>query len=432
MAKSKINRPQPPVPVPPLTRVVAFVRAHRIQLVVFFSALFVLFLRRPDALLNAQFWAEDAKWFSEAVNSHYSLANFFAPYAGYLTLIQRIIAWISGAFPLEYSPLVFNLCAMGVQALVLVYLWSKRTDFITTKMKIFLSVIFVLLPYTEEIHANVTNAQWFMGLLLFLILFMREASTTAMRVVDRSIVVVASLSGPFAIFLTPILAFDAWRSKKIPFNYYLVAGGAAVQFLCLLLTREPYGETHIGYSVTKFFQIVGGQVFGSGLFGYQALEFFLSKPWIAPVTAVLGLQLMLFVFVKSNMIMRYFILFASFIFGAALVSTLGTPPGMTWWYYFTTEAFGGRYYLFLHLAVYVALGWVVLTKVKVHLLLRMAAAFVLLLSLWIGVPHDFRHRPYKDFHYKSYIKKYHQLKPGESIAVPVNPGEFWHAGLTKQ
>jgi len=137
------------------------------------------------------------------------------------------------------------------------------------------------------------------------------------------------------------------------------------------------------------------------------------------------------VFWKSTWELRYFMLFGAMLFGAALVSTLGTPPGMTWWYYFTTEAFGGRYYVIIHLAVFTSLAWLVFTKSSIQNWLRLGAAAVLASSMLIGVPHDFEHRAYKDFSYKAYIHKYEKLKPGESIAIPVNPGEFWHTSLTK-
>jgi len=405
---------------------------HKVQLIVFFAALVVLFFRRPDALMNAQFWAEDAKWFSEAVNSGNSLMNFFHPYAGYFTSVQRLIAFIADFFPLSLSPLIYNLCALSVEALVLVYLWSDRVKFATKEMKVFLSFVLICLPYSEEIHANVTNAQWYLGMLVFLILFMDEPRHWLMKRIDNFLVLLGSLSGPFAIFLMPILIFDAIRKRRIPLNYYLIAFGAVVQVLCLHFTRPAAGDTNMGYSVTTFFQIIGGQVFGSGLFGYHSLSWFFHKPWIAPVVGLLGIQLLIYVLVKASWTLRYFIIFAAMLFAAALVSTLGTPPNMTWWYYFTTEAFGGRYYVMLHLAVFIALGWLVLTKVHVQLWLRAGAGIVLALAFLIGVPHDFEHRPYIDFTYKAYIRQYEQLKPGQSIAVPVNPGEFWHAGLTKR
>ncbi len=412
-------------------KLLSFLGAHRVQILIFCGALVVLFFRRPDALTNAQFWAEDAKWFADAVNGGFSIAPFFEPYAGYMTLIQRLIGWFAGLFPLEFSPLIFNLCALGIQALPVVYLWSKRTDYVPTRLKVLITAVYVLLPYTQEIHANVTNVQWFLAITLFLLLFIKESKNKVVRFIDRFFILVGSLSGPFSILLLPIVAVEAWRTKKILPRYYIVAFGALVQILCVLLTRETHGEVNIGYSFTMLFQIVGGQVFGSGLFGAEALAFFYSKPWIAPVVAVLGLQLLIYVFIKSGYVLRYFLIFAFMIFGASLMSTLGTPPGYSWWYYFTTEAFGGRYYFIPHLAVFVALSWLLLTQVKVSLLLRITAGVVLLLSFFIGIPRDFRHDPFKDFQYRAHIRQFKQLKPGESMAIPVNPGEGWHASLTR-
>ncbi|HUC89530.1 MAG TPA: hypothetical protein VMR45_01905 [Patescibacteria group bacterium] len=434
MPKSKVSNPssflRPSLLSEMLHGVYSFTKEHKIQLFVFFGALLVFFFRRPDAILNAQFWAEDAKWFSEVVNTNNSLLNFIHPYSGYLTTIERLVGWIAGFFPLQISPLIYNLSALSIQALVLVYLWSKRADFVSKEMKVLLSFAYVCLPYTEEIHANITNSQWYLAILLFLLMFIKESSNVYVKYIDRFIILVASLSGPYSIFLMPILIFESLRKKKILTKYYIVAAAAVIQLLCLALTRNAQGA-NIGYSVTFFFQIIGGQVFGSGLFGTEAWTFFMSKPWIAPVAGVLGIEMMIYVFIKASYVMRYYIAYCSMVFGAALVSVIYLPPNMSWWYYFTTEAFGGRYYMLIHTAVFVTLGWLLLTKTKVNILLRIAAGIILALSFAIGVPRDFEYRPYKDFEYKAYTQEYYKLKRGESLNIPVNPGEGWQATIYK-
>ncbi len=407
-------------------RIWPWIVAHKVQILVFFGTLVVLFFRRPDAILNAQFWAEDAEWFQRAVLNNFSPATLIDPYAGYLTFFQRFVAMLSFVVPLELSPLFFNLAALFVQALLPVYLWSKRVDFIPTRLKIFITVIYVLLPYSQEVHANLTNSQWYLALLLFVLIFIKESQHWSVRLIDGFFALAASLSGPFSILLVPVVALEAWRTKKMKRVYYIVLFGAVVQVAVILLTRRSE-HSDIGYSVTTFLQIVGGQAFASGLFGMWSLGFFFSKPWIAPIIAVLGAQLLTLVFVKSNYVMRYFIYFSSIIFLTALTTNLGTPPGSTWWYFFTTVGFGGRYYLLFHLAVFISLGWVLLSK-RFWLWLRFVAFGVLALAFAIGVPNDFVHQPYKDFHYQDYMKQFRQLPPGTKFEIPVNPGgQAWKA-----
>lgn len=415
-----------------IVKLFTWVKEHKIQILVALGALVILCARRPDAFLNPQFWAEDAKWFMDAFNGHYSPLLLVEPYAGYLIVVQRLVGMCAGLVPVELGSHFFNACALGIQVLPLIYIWSKRTDYISVRIKIFLTLAYVFLPYTEEIHANLTNSQWFLSISVFLLIFIKEAKHIALRTCDRFIILVGSLSGPFSIFLAPIVALEAWRLRKISIRHYLVILGGFTQILFLIATREPYAEVHIGYSVTTFLQILGGQVFGSGLFGYEAIHFFASKPWIAPIASVLGIQLIAYAFWKSNRFLRYFIFFGAVVLAASLVSTLGTPPGTTWWYYFTTEAFGGRYLFIPHLAVFVTLGWLAFTKTKIHILPRVAAASLLAGAFLVGVPHDFRHTPFEDLKYQHYIQKYHDASPGTAVEVPVNPGGVWKAILIKE
>ena len=84
--------------------------------------------RRPDALFNPQFWAEDgAGWFSDAY-IHHGIRPFLSPDSGYLQTSSCLVAWLAQAFPLTRSPLVFSLFAIAMQALPAVLLATHRFD----------------------------------------------------------------------------------------------------------------------------------------------------------------------------------------------------------------------------------------------------------------------------------------------------------------
>jgi len=81
---------------------------------VFLAAGAIIISRRPDAILNAQFFAEDGTvWFSDA----YSLGvgSLAMPQAGYLHSLTRLIALFAQFFPFTASPLVMNLCAIAIK-----------------------------------------------------------------------------------------------------------------------------------------------------------------------------------------------------------------------------------------------------------------------------------------------------------------------------
>src|SRR3989442_626153 len=78
-----------------------------LQLVVFALAFATVVSRRPDAISNPQFWAEDGKFlYADAYNTG-GLGPFLWPYFGYLHLIPRLTALIAHALPLGRGPLLF-------------------------------------------------------------------------------------------------------------------------------------------------------------------------------------------------------------------------------------------------------------------------------------------------------------------------------------
>src|SRR5712692_9123288 len=83
------------------------------------SVFCLLILRRPDAILNPQFWAEDGVvFFHDQLDIGFVQALFNA-YAGYLHVIPRSIAGFASVFPVAAHPLIYNVCALAIAALSL-------------------------------------------------------------------------------------------------------------------------------------------------------------------------------------------------------------------------------------------------------------------------------------------------------------------------
>jgi len=88
----------------------------------------ILFLRKPDALLNAQLWAEDGKVFLRAALLD-GPSSIFEPQAGYLVLVSRLMAFAATRLvPLEMIPLAFNVSAMILTGVVIYLLMTSRID----------------------------------------------------------------------------------------------------------------------------------------------------------------------------------------------------------------------------------------------------------------------------------------------------------------
>ena len=66
----------------------------------------ILFLRRPDALLNSQLFAEDGMFFLDAYDR--GAKAIFSPYNGYLHLAPRLTAAFALAFDPAWMPAIYN------------------------------------------------------------------------------------------------------------------------------------------------------------------------------------------------------------------------------------------------------------------------------------------------------------------------------------
>src|SRR5258708_25815832 len=118
---------------------------------IFVAAFFILALRRPDALLNAQFYAEDGKyWYAEAYN--FGWRCLLIPVGGYLNTVSRLIGMFSLLFPFLRAPLVMNICALGVGALPVNVFLSSRFSEIPLKIRLYRCALFLAIPNAFEVQ----------------------------------------------------------------------------------------------------------------------------------------------------------------------------------------------------------------------------------------------------------------------------------------
>ena len=136
----------------------------------FISGWFILFLRKPSGLLQPQFWAEDGSvWYVNAYTMGFK--SFFLVQDGYFQTSARIAGLLAQFIPLFHVPQLFFILGLSFQVLPAVFFISKRSAQLIPQLsvRLFLAVIYLILPNTTEIHGNATNIQWFLALTAFLI-----------------------------------------------------------------------------------------------------------------------------------------------------------------------------------------------------------------------------------------------------------------------
>ncbi len=398
-----------------------------------FAAFGITVSHRPDSMLNPQFWAEDGKmWFAQAYNNGivYSL---FTTEAGYFQTISRLVAAIAQFVPFAYAPFVFNFAAISIKVLVANFILSSRLANAVPNIwgRGFLAFIYLALPHSFETTANLTNAQWHLALLAFLILISSSSEKPAWKIFDVVMVALSALSGPFCILLLPIavITYLKTRDNRIAPLALILLGAAFVQLTCIFLIGRP-AYAPLGAEIGLFFRIVGGHLFFDAIFGDRNYGRMISYGWwndiLAAIVVPAGLTASAYAFVRAKFELRMLLVFAAMVVTAALISPVisrDVPQWVAMW----PETGGSRYWMIPIFAFLASIFSIAVDRE--NKLPRRAAVLVLLLSS-IGVITDWSHPKFADLDFQGHALRFEAASAGESVIIPINPN--WEMTLVKK
>jgi hypothetical protein len=265
-------------------------RRHHVLL-----ASLLLILRRPDALLHPLFWGEDGKiFFHDAYTI--GLPALFMPYGGYFSTSSRIMAALAAPLPLVYAPVIFAALAFLVQILPIILLLSPRLDAALPSWPARLALVYfyVLEPNAYELNVNLTNTQWHLAEVAFLLLLASPATTRLARIGELALLALSGLSGPFDIFLTPLAWLDVWRqrSRRTSLNALVLSASSAVQLSSvILLSHTARSSGPLFASPLLFAKIMANQLFFGGLLGFRWMHrlFKLGADFDVPFAVIITL-----------------------------------------------------------------------------------------------------------------------------------------------
>ena len=321
------------------------------------AAFFLLLLaRRPAALLHADFWAEDGwRWYPDAYDHGWH--SLFAPYAGYLQTICRLVALAAQPFPLLWAPTIFAGSAMAIQIAAAMLLTSSRLEaaWPSRAARIAFAVITLLLPNAFEVHANLTNAQWHLSLIAFLLLVAVPAPQPAGRIRDLLLLALSGLSGPFCLFLLPVALWEFRRHRDRERGWRL-----AILLLCCLIqaslaiAQGRGAAPLLGAGPRRLASIVALQIVLATLLGRHAMPAVLHAAlWrdgaLPLLVCLAALVLATAAWRRGSTVLRQFCLYAALVFAAGLArpATGSTIPA---WLLFSQPDIGDRYYFLPMLA----------------------------------------------------------------------------------
>lgn len=408
-------------------KLVAMLRAHGPWVLLFSTCIAAVVMRRPDAILNPQFWAEDGKiWFANAHNFG-ALRSLLLPQNGYLQTLSRLVAALATLLPMLWAPLLFNVAAIAVQVLPVVLLNSSRGRALVPSLPVraMLSLLYIAQPYTAEVHANLTNAQWHLAVSAALVCCFDRWKSARQATFDISLVALSCLSGPFCILLLPSVAWLTYRrrDRRTAWLVAVVAVGAAIQMaLAIPQMGVSRAVAPLGATLPGFLRIAGGQVVLAGLLGDAWVHVYLLGAWLSGVLLpLIATAVGACVLVRSARVggdaATAFVAFAVLVFLAALLSPqLSTTAQWVTW---QIPHAGERYSFLPVLGFYVALLCVA-GRDRINLI-RWLACGLLACVVLVAIPTSWRIRPFDDLAYRHQVDLYEEANSGEVVRIPINP-----------
>ena len=206
------------------------------------ASVLILFARSPGTLLGAEFRYEDGRTFFLGTYFGSPLEVIFHPYAGYLQLVPRLVAYGERMVPIAWAPLVANFASLLIIAAVAAFIASDRLAQVLPHrgFRWLLAAVLLLLPAEQEIIGTIANTIWWLGLFLVCVLLAGPARSRLEAIMTRTFLVLASLSGPFSLLLSPLFVLRAVRerSRDATWSAACVAVPGLLQLVALAKTAS--------------------------------------------------------------------------------------------------------------------------------------------------------------------------------------------------
>lgn len=401
-------------------------------------AIIITVSRRPDAFFNAQFWAEDAViWYAEAYSKGW-LEPIFSSQNGYFQTVSRLVAAGSMAVDFKNAPLFFNVCGAFFQILPALILNSARGRELVPNdaARLLVTLLYLAIPYAQEVHVNTTNIHWHLALASLLIMSFSYSSGWPQKVFDGVVVLLSALSGPFSILMSPLSVYNFYirRDKRSALIMVAIVACALLQGITLAMTiDEGRSLAPLGASWVLLFKVFSGQVVLGGIFGDAWVSIYNSRLWASWLFAVavsgVAAALIAYCLLKAPHAVKLTIMFAGTLLAAAFVSpqiSLDQPQWQVW----NVPYSANRYSFIPIVGLAVCLVWAGFAADS--RIARGTAFFGLVLMCFVGVPYSWKLPPYADLEFKNHARALEQAEPGEIIQIPVNPGGGWSVTIIKK
>jgi hypothetical protein len=406
------------------------------RLVSWFAAgllILLIWQRCPTVLSRARFWAEDGwVWYPQCYADGWRC--LIIDHSSYLQTLSMSVALLSQAVPLTEAPKVFAGAALLIQAAPAIFLLSPRMAraIPALPVRVALALLLVAIPGMSEVYVNLTNAQWHLALLAFLVVCTAPALNWPQRIFDTLVLLVSGLSGPFAPVLLPVALLWLWLQRD-PWQLWrlaVVAATAAIQISLIIAhgaSRHPTGPG-LGWSLGRLINIVVTNILGVAAFGRTAMidhywlvgEGWLSNGSLAATTLAGGIMagallLAIIAFLRGPWLLRAFLIFTGLEFATSLTDGLTLVQPL----WVAMEGWIGMRYYFHPIAAWLA---VLVTLVcDRNPALRSTGVALIAITLVFAIPADWELPKFPTTAFHQEAKAFETAPLGTVMAFPIPP-----------
>ena len=374
------------------------------------TGMLLLFARRPEALAQAEFIWEEGNAFY-APTFFYGWELWLEPWGGYLNLLPRVLFEIVGAtVPVLWAPLAENLMANFAIAALAAYIASPRTAAVIPdgRLRVGLAVLLLVLPAQKMTSGTTLLSQTYLVIFMCAVLCLPEPAGRVTKWLERLLVAIVALSGPFAVFMAPL--FVTWARRGPAHRYWVCAAvllGAAVQLLYVVGNpRTPTGlESPLLVAAIAPYRLATMPLLGDAV---TDLSRTLQTPALVEVCTSWALLIALAIVAKRTLPRQGWVLgYAAIVIAAAGIAV--APAGALW-----DGSAGARYF--------VVSGAFVALVVTVGMIRRSRLATFLGALLIVGILADLR---MPALPLEGWRSNYTCIGSTEPCEIPVFDGPRW-------
>jgi hypothetical protein len=353
------------------------------------------------------------------------------PHTGYLQTFPRLVADVGLLLPIERVPALFVVFAVIAQVLPAAFVVSRRMAGVVPSrtVRVLLAAVYLALPNSREVNANLTNAQWHVALLAVLVVLSCPPKGLG-RAYDVVVVALSGLTGPFCIALLPVAAavFLVRRSRWSVAVLTEIAATAAIQ-LYELATANRGHFAGLGASWRRLAEIFGSEIVGGTFLGQTTQMKALRGSDPVEISVILlaaGALLASAAVAFGPLELRLFNLFALLVIGASLLDPVASIRQPQW----LVLAFDPqmRYWFFPTLALLADAVW--LATLRRSQGVALVGAALLVASAGLAMRADWSYRALPRVDWRAEIRAFDAAPAGRPFVFDIVPRN-WKMILVK-